>query len=237
MPIAIACAGSIDGGSWHTFVWQSSDELFAPIGHLFTWMTIFGGVGIALLVSLGYIAAGRIVTPVRQLQQAARSIGRGELHTPIDIRTGDELQDLAEEFRRMNGQLEAAFTGLTDQVTLKTQEVQYLRQSTDQILDAVPTPIFLVDADETVHYVNRAGQETFGLRFDPETPVPLATLLPLDPAVQRRLRQEFGDAHAASIEPTEPATGAAPRDPLAPAAADTSASTVVVAVMSRRFTA
>lgn len=219
-----ATNGSIDGGSWHTFVWQSSDELFAPIGHLFTWMTIFGGVGIALLVSLGYIAAGRIVTPVRQLQQAARSIGRGELHTPIDIRTGDELQDLAEEFRRMNGQLEAAFTGLTDQVTLKTQEVQYLRQSTDQILDAVPTPIFLVDADETVHYVNRAGQETFGLRFDPETPVPLATLLPLDPAVQRRLRQEFGDAHAASIEPTEPATGAAPRDPLAPAAADTSAS-------------
>ncbi|MFO0707216.1 MAG: HAMP domain-containing protein, partial [Nitrospira sp.] len=215
-----ATNGSIDGGSWHTFVWQSSDELFAPIGHLFTWMTIFGGVGIALLVSLGYLAASRIVTPVRQLQQAARSIGRGELHTPIDIRTGDELQDLAEEFRRMNGQLEAAFTGLTDQVTLKTQEVQYLRQSTDQILDAVPTPIFLVDADESVHYVNRAGQETFGIRFDPATPVPLAELLPLDAAVQRRLHQEFGTAQATATGPTELPMGASPRDPLAPATAD-----------------
>ncbi|MEK6585580.1 MAG: cache domain-containing protein, partial [Nitrospirota bacterium] len=60
-----ATNGSIDNGSWHTFVWQSSDELFAPIQHLFTWVTVFGAVAVVLLASLGYIAAGRIVTPVR----------------------------------------------------------------------------------------------------------------------------------------------------------------------------
>ncbi len=156
-----ATNGSIDNGSWHTFVWQSSDELFAPIQHLFTWVTVFGAVAVVLLASLGYVAAGRIVTPVRQLQMAAQSIGRGELRTPIQIHTGDELEDLAEEFNRMNQQLKAAFAGLTDQVKLKTQEVQVLQQSTDQILDAVPTPILLIDAHETVRYINQAARESF----------------------------------------------------------------------------
>ena len=212
-----ATNGSIDIGSWHTFVWQSSDELFAPIGHLFTWMTIFGGIGIILLVSLGYVAASRIVTPVRQLQHAAQSIGRGELRAPITIRTGDELQDLADEFTRMNTQLEAAFTGLTDQVTLKTQEVEHLQQSTDQLLNAVPSPIFLVDADQLVHYVNQAGQETFKIHHDPSTPVSLFTLLPIDPALQAQLRQEFSRNQSDPAPQPDPGQNALPRDPLAPA--------------------
>lgn len=156
-----ATNGSIEEGSWHTFVWQSSDELFAPIQHLFSWVLMFGLVAITLLVSLGYVAAGRIVTPVRQLQQAAQAIGRGELERPIQISTGDELEDLAGEFNRMNAQLKAAFAGLTSQVELKTQEVRVLQQSTDQILDAVPTPILLIDAHEVVQYINQAGRESF----------------------------------------------------------------------------
>ena len=204
-------------GSWHTFVWQSSDELFAPIRHLFMWVTVFGTVAIALLASLGYVAAGRIVTPVRQLQQAAQSIGHGELRTSIQIQTGDELEDLADEFNRMNKQLEAAFAGLTDQVKLKTQEVQVLQQSTDQILDAVPTPILLIDADEVVRYINRAARESFNLQHEPTSAVPLFTILPMDSDAQKKLRQEFhadGDRPPAqdAVERNAP-----PRDPLAPA--------------------
>ena len=148
-------------GSWHTFVWQASDELFAPIRHFLTWMAVFSLIAVGLMTSLGYLAANRIVTPVRRLQAAAQLIGRGELRQPIDIQTGDELQDLADEFNRMNRQLEAAFAGLTDQVTIKTQQVESLLHSTDQILDAVPTPIIMVDQDEQVQYINRVGRESF----------------------------------------------------------------------------
>lgn len=207
--------GSLSGGSWHTFVWQSSDELFAPIQHLFTWMTVFGGVAVVLLAVLGYVAASRIVTPVRALQQAAQAIGRGELQTAIDIRTGDELEDLADEFTRMNAQLEAAFAGLTDQVTLKTQEVDYLRQSTDQILDAVPTPIVLVDAGESVHYVNQAAREAFHLAPDATPPLSLFTVLPLDAASQTKLRQEFSGDASGAPDAAAPVRNKAPRDPLA----------------------
>lgn len=208
--------GSLDSGGWSTFVWQSSDELFSPIQHLITWITVFGSVAVVLLASLGYIAANRIVTPVRQLQTAARSIGRGEWWEPVEIKTGDELQELAEEFTRMNRQLESAFAGLTDQVALKTQEVQSLRHSTDQILDAVPTPIVMVDRQELVRYVNRAGRDVFGVAADPPAPLPLFELLPADGALQEHLRHglrtttQNGDGAAA-----QPAAQRTVRDPLA----------------------
>jgi signal transduction histidine kinase len=210
-----ATNGSDGTRSWHTFVWQSYDELFAPIQHLFTWVTVFGAVAVVLLASLGYVAAGRIVTPVRQLQQAAQSIGRGELRTPIQIHTGDELEDLAEEFNRMNQQLKAAFAGLTDQVKLKTQEVQVLQQSTDQILDAVPTPILLIDAHEVVRYINQAARESFKVQ-EPMAGASLFTILPLDPAVQKKLQAEFRTNGDTPFATTGIERETSPRDPLTP---------------------
>lgn len=214
--------GSITGGSWHTFVWQSSDELFAPIQHLFIWVTLFGAAAIMLLASLGYFAAGRIVTPVRQLQQAAQLIGHGDLQTLIQISTGDELEDLAHEFNRMNAQLKAAFAGLTDQVKVKTEEVQVLQQSTDQILDAVPTPILLIDAREQVRYINQAGREAFPVK-EVTAGTSLFTILPLDPVARQQLHAEFKGNGQTPLTASDLAIKKAPRDPLAPRADDESA--------------
>ncbi|MDH4084744.1 MAG: ATP-binding protein [Nitrospira sp.] len=210
-----ATNGSIDSGSWHTFVWQSSDELFAPIQHLLTWVMVFGAVAIVLLASLGYVAAGRIVTPVRQLQQAAQAIGRGELQTPIQINTGDELEDLAREFTRMNTQLKAAFAGLTDQVKLKTQEFQVLQQSTDQILDAVPTPIVLIDSHQIVRYINQTAREAFSVR-ETSSDTSLFSILSLDPGVQKQLQTEFQMNGGTSATMPDIERETAPRDPLQP---------------------
>ena len=207
--------------SWHTFVWQASDELFAPIRHLLTWMAVFSLIAVGLMTSLGYLAAHRIVLPVRRLQAAAQLIGRGELRQPIDIQTGDELQDLADEFNRMNRQLEAAFAGLTDQVTIKTQQVESLLHSTDQILDAVPTPIIMVDQDEQVQYINRVGRDSFQAVHDSTASIPLFDILPVDAAARAHLRKEFrrarsGDNTATTSETEDTGGINRARDPLAP---------------------
>jgi signal transduction histidine kinase len=83
---------------------------------------------------------------------------------------------------------------------LKTQEVQYLQRSTDQILDAVPTPILIVDDQEEVLYVNRTARDAFGLS---DTPGRLFDALPLDTSQQQQLRQELWSHH----KPTAVATG------------------------------
>lgn len=216
-----ATNGDLSTGSWHTFVWQASDELFAPIRHLLAWMALFSLVSVGLMASLGYVAANRIVTPVRRLQAAAQLIGRGELRQPIDIRTGDELQDLADEFNRMHRQLEAAFAGLTNQVAVKTQQVESLLHSTDQILDAVPTPIIMVNQDEQVQYINRVGRDSFQTILEASHSAPLFDVLPVDAAVRERLRTELrrvrSGENAASVSEAEDAAAVnTARDPLAP---------------------
>ncbi|MEX5217204.1 MAG: ATP-binding protein [Nitrospira sp.] len=214
-----ATNGELDQGAWHTFVWQSSAELFAPVKHLFTWMSIFGAVAVGLLATLGYLAASRIVTPVRRLQEAARSIGKGELREPIQIKTGDELEELAVEFNRMNAQLEAAFAGLTSQVQLKTEEVQFLQKATDQVLDAVPTPIIMIDQHEHIQYVNKASKEALSINGQHVSSMTLFDLLHLDHAMQDKLRRELGQPDGALSrghgDPSRPAAFE-PHDPLSP---------------------
>jgi signal transduction histidine kinase len=196
-----ATNGSLENGAWHTFVWQSSDELFAPIRHLMTWMMILASIALCLLATLGYFAASRIVTPVRRLQEAARLIGRGELQEPIQIHTGDELEELAVEFNRMHKQLEASFAGLNTQVEEKTQEVQYLQKATDQVLDAVPTPIIMVDQQGLVQYMNKASREA--VQGDTWSSRPLFDLLPIDEEHRQALRQDLSRAED-GMSPTPP---------------------------------
>ncbi|MFO0775772.1 MAG: ATP-binding protein [Nitrospiraceae bacterium] len=216
-----ATNGSLDGGGWHTFVWQDSEELFAPVTHLFSWMAIFGGLALLLLAGLGAVAATRIVTPIRQLQAAAQAIGRGEPAVTPNIRTGDELQDLAEDLSRMARQIERSFAGLTSQVERSKRDVQVLQQSTDHILDAVPTPIVLLDRDAQVHYMNRACREAFTVPAQTTLPGSLFDILAVPAPSRAQLNRELhimgnGHAsHAAALDALAAAT-AETRDPLSP---------------------
>ena len=180
------------GMGWHMFVWQSSDELFAPIEHLFTWVAVFGLLSISLLGMLGYIAASRIVTPIRRLQEAAKLIGHGTWQEPITIKTGDEIEELADEVNRMNKQLASAFAGLESEVETKSQEVQYLQESTAQILNSVPDPVIMLDQDQQVVYFNRASKEAFHLsnkgKIEGQS---LFAILEIDSVTQQKIGKEF----------------------------------------------
>ncbi|GJL54465.1 MAG: hypothetical protein NPIRA02_15970 [Nitrospirales bacterium] len=210
------------GMGWHMFVWQSSEELFAPIDHLFTWVSVFGLLSIALLATLGAIAAGRIVTPIRHLQEAAKLIGRGQWQEPIKIQTNDELEELADEMNRMNRQLASTFAGLESEVASKAQEVQYLQESTSQILDSVPDPVIMLDHHQHIQYMNRASKEALHVNNNGHAVEgePLFHVLKTDTSTIKRLGEEFQSICAGSGNENMPVDSASPtfqrelRDPL-----------------------
>ena len=179
------------GATWHTFVWQAAEELSAPTHHFLGWLAGFSLVAMGLLGILGYVASGRIVTPIRRLQRAASLIGKGELKEPIAVHTGDELEQLADEMNRMNAQLEHVFSGLTDTVEQRTQEVHTLQVVNQQILQSVPNPIVLLDRDGYVEYLNRAAHEAFGGAPTTGESRLLHDLLHLDPHEAPRLQTEL----------------------------------------------
>ena len=147
---------------WFTFAWQASDELFAPTENLLSWVLGAGLFSILMIVIMGSLAANKIVGPIRQVQSTAQSIGRGETVEPLDIKTGDEIESLAEEINTMSGLLQKTFSGLEYQVEAKTQEVISLKKYTDSILMSVPEIILILDSDLKVEYANAAFEKLTG---------------------------------------------------------------------------
>jgi class 3 adenylate cyclase len=100
-----AAAAPIAGPNWTIVVEQPLSEAFGPIyGAL--WRT--GGL---LLASggfagfLAYVLARRMTKPIRLLEEGTERVGAGQFDYRIDIRTGDELQRLADSFNAMAAEI------------------------------------------------------------------------------------------------------------------------------------
>ena len=61
----------------------------------------------ALIASL--FLARRVVRPVRILREGVERIGTGDLGYRLDLKTGDEIEVLADEFNKMTTQLQESY--------------------------------------------------------------------------------------------------------------------------------
>src|SRR2546428_11378169 len=72
-----------------------------------------------------------MVPPIQALRCGAARIGAGELDQRIDVRTGDELEALGDQFNSMAAQLKESYAGLERKVEARTRELtQSLEQQT-----------------------------------------------------------------------------------------------------------
>ncbi len=114
---------------WLMFVDLPLGEAFAPLYASMgrTGLLLLLGLALALLASLAL--ARRMVTPIRDLQTGAARIGAGDLAYRLEVRTGDELEALAEQFNTMSSQLQESYAGLERRVEERTRE---LRETLEQ---------------------------------------------------------------------------------------------------------
>jgi two-component system sensor kinase len=75
----------------------------------------------AVLASL--FVGRRVVRPLEALRRGVERIGKGDLDHRLDLKTGDEIEILADEFNEMAAHLREAYTGLEHKVAERTQEL------------------------------------------------------------------------------------------------------------------
>jgi signal transduction histidine kinase len=109
---------------WTVFVEQPLEEAFAPLESSMRRTALLEVIGIALAVIVSLVLARTMVKPIRALQAGTARFGEGHLGDRIAVRTGDELQGLAEQFNRMAGQLQESYAGLERKVEERTRELQ-----------------------------------------------------------------------------------------------------------------
>jgi two-component system, NtrC family, sensor kinase len=114
---------NIPSTHWVVFVEQPLDEAFAPLtASLWRAAGILAlGLAVALLASI-YLSR-RMVEPIEAIRASAERIGEGALDQRIDVDSGDELADLADEFNQMAARLGESYATLEQKVADRTRDL------------------------------------------------------------------------------------------------------------------
>ncbi len=119
-------------------------------------------LGALLLGIIGaFLLSGEITKPVKKLAEGARIIGTGELGHIIEVKSGNELGELAESFNKMTSDLKAAQDSLVKKQRLE-RELEVAREIQ---LSLIPKDIAKVEGYEIAAYYNPA-REVGGDYFD-----------------------------------------------------------------------
>jgi signal transduction histidine kinase len=125
---------------WTVFVEQPLEEAFAPLTASVKRTVLLLALGVLLSVGASLMLARTLARPIRALQAGAEKIGEGHLGDRIEVRTGDELEALADQFNRMATRLQESYAGLERKVEERTRDLtETLEQqtATAEILRAI----------------------------------------------------------------------------------------------------
>ncbi len=120
----VLTAGAPIGGlQWRVFVEQPVSEVYAKLDASILRAGLLLLLGLVVSAGAASALARSMVRPIRTLDAGARRIGQGDLDQQIVVKTGDELEGLADEFNRMSAQLSESYAGLERKVEARTKEV------------------------------------------------------------------------------------------------------------------
>ncbi len=122
----LASYAPIPGTQWGLVTEQSWEALMAS-SQGYRWLLFFLlALGVVLPAVVITFAATRITRPIGDLIEASQYVAEGHFGKTIVATTGDEIEELAEQFNRMSAQLQESYTQLEKRVADRTRDLATL---------------------------------------------------------------------------------------------------------------
>jgi signal transduction histidine kinase/ActR/RegA family two-component response regulator len=109
---------------WLVFADMPIDEAYAPLYTMLVRSVLLLVAGLALAFLAGLLLAHKMIVPIRILSDGAARIGSGDLTQRMEIKTGDELEVLGDQFNNMAMQLQNSYANLEQKVEERTRELE-----------------------------------------------------------------------------------------------------------------
>ncbi|MFH2000128.1 MAG: Cache 3/Cache 2 fusion domain-containing protein [Planctomycetota bacterium] len=138
----------IGAGAYEDDFTDTQDDIEAAFNNLITQVLVVGGIVIAVVLLLSYYMARGITRPLVRMVGDADEIAKGNLEKNIEVESKDEVGELAESLQIMVESIREAMN-VADQKAYD--------------LDNIPTPVFRVDKDFTVQFMNQFGAKMVGI--------------------------------------------------------------------------
>ncbi|WP_315781449.1 adenylate/guanylate cyclase domain-containing protein [Bradyrhizobium sp. SZCCHNPS1003] len=108
---------------WSVFFEQSTAHALAPIRDQLLRGALLIALGLAVAILAGSLLARRMLVPITALRAGARKLGAGDFAQRIEVKTHDELEELADQFNSMAGQLAQSYAVLEAKVEERTRDL------------------------------------------------------------------------------------------------------------------
>ena len=151
----ILAPGSLGGHQWITVVRQDPQETYAPLAELVGKVLLYGLFVLAVLWGTGIVVARRIARPIQLLRDGAREIGSGRLDQRLELKTGDEIEGLADAFNQMATNLQQSF----GQIEQRVVDVRRLEEKYRDLIEHSPEMIYQLNRNGRFVHVNKTGLE------------------------------------------------------------------------------
>ena len=132
----LATSRSIEPVGWRVVVEQPLEEADEPVRAAVRAAIWVAAGSLLLALAAALWSAWRMARPLGVLARGAERLGAGELAHRIDLRSGDELQQLGERFNAMAGELQANVSTLERKVEERTRALSEANRAKSRLLAA-----------------------------------------------------------------------------------------------------
>jgi nitrate/nitrite-specific signal transduction histidine kinase len=162
-----------DQVGWIVVNEQSWAEIMQPSLPYRQFLLALLALGVIVPVLVTAYGVKHITNPIQKLIRATEQVTAGQFKHRIEVKTGDEIETLADQFNLMSAELDDSYASLEKKVADRTRELGIMNSIISVASHSLDIQEILEDAlNKTVEQMGFDGGTAF--RFDPD---PTTTLL------------------------------------------------------------
>ncbi len=142
----VASFGPVPGTSWGLVTEEDWATLITAGQRYREFLLLLLVLGVIVPTVVVAVGVRRITKPVTELTDAAQKMAAGNFDQTITAQTGDEMEQLAEQFSLMAAQLEKSYAILEQQVSDRTKELDTLNAIAAIMSQSLDLDVILSDA-------------------------------------------------------------------------------------------
>jgi len=153
---------------WVLVIQHNSEELFAPFIHLRRRLLLSLGIITLFGIPIAFLVTYPITRNVRKLHKATIKVGKGDMDIDVDIKSNDEIGQLADAFKKMSEDLKFITVSrdeLTEEVKKRIHAEETILHNEERFRSVVETAndaiIYIDNRGEIISW-NQAAEKTFG---------------------------------------------------------------------------